>query len=263
MPVVDGIGVWPYLHPVIMLSLREYIDAGDCRIPLYYLGGYRSVSSGVSSGVTRSILKFKAGNALHVGAWTEAALLALLEAGLQSGDVLVRALGHQETAILWRSDPKPMDVLCRYISEKSGCAYSPDVLRKKRKTDKLTGMNRMERLRVMESAYELAPVFGWGNKRVWIMDDVVTTGSTIRTIAATLRKRYASVDLRAFCLARTDGHTGDLERGLLQGEHYDWDGQRGWVAMEEAVGYGHEWVPAVGDLPCPVFSNVGTWLVGE
>src|SRR5690606_23571931 len=102
-------------------------------------------------------------------------------------------------------------------------------------------------------AYELARVFGWGNKRVWIMDDVVTTGSTIRAIASALRGRYSSVELQAFCLARTDGHIGDLELGRMHGEHYGWDKQRGWVAMEEAAVYGKGWLPAMDNLSCPVF----------
>ena len=95
------------------------------------------------------------------------------------------------------------------------------------------------------------------------MDDVVTTGSTIRTIAFILRKRYASVDICAFSLVRTEGYVGDLERGLLSGEHYGWDTQRGWVAREDDVGYGKEWIPVVGRLPHPVFSNKGTWLAGD
>lgn len=99
-----------------------------------------------------------------------------------------------------------------------------------------------------------------GNKRIWIVDDVLTTGSTIRTIASTLRKRYALVDICSFCLARTEGYVGDLERGLLFGEHHGWDIQWGWVAGEEDVGYGEEWVPTAGSSPRPAFGNEGIWL---
>jgi len=93
------------------------------------------------NGVSKSILKFKAGVAFHIATWAEVAKVALLEAGLQREDILVRALGHQQTAVLWRSEPKPMDVLCRYIAEQTGCAYVGDLLRKKRKNAKLTGLN--------------------------------------------------------------------------------------------------------------------------
>ena len=155
---------------------KQHIAMADRLIPLHYLCGYRAASSG-HDGISKSILKFKEGDTLHIAAWAEVALLALQQAGLDKGDILVRALGHQETAVLWCSDPKPMDVLCRFVAEKSGCAYSPDIIRKKWKTEKLRGMNR-----------------------VWIMDDVVTTGSTGRAIAAALLKRYPAVELRIFAL---------------------------------------------------------------
>ncbi|MCT1523804.1 ComF family protein [Sphingobacterium hotanense] len=181
--------------------------------------------------------------------------------GLTEGDMLVRALGHQETAILWRSTLKPMDALCLYIAERVGCNYVPDLLRKKKKNLKLTGLSRFERERTLENAYELAPVFGWGEKRIWMMDDVVTTGSTIRAIATALEKRYPSVELKSFCLARTDGYSRDVEQGRLLGKNYGWDTSQGWVAMEENVGYGEEWIPSIGNLSCPNLGNAGTWLV--
>lgn len=240
---------------------KQYIAFDDQRIPLYYLCGYRSVSVGMDR-ISRSILKFKFGDDPHVAAWAGVSDLALQQVGLKQGDIIVRALGHQETAILRRSDPKPMDVLCRLLADKVGCDYVPDLLRKKRKNVKLTGLSRLERERTLENGYELAPVFGWGDKRVWIVDDVVTTGSTIRAIAAALGKRYASVGLSAFCLARTDGYSGLFERGLLRGENYGWDMQRGWVAMEEAARYDDLWQPEVGNLSCPEFGDEGTWFVG-
>lgn len=93
------------------------------------------------------------------------------------------------------------------------------------------------------------------------MDDVLTTGSTIRTIASTLCKRYASVDICAFCLVPTEGYVGNLERGLLFGEHPGWDTQRGWVAREEDVGYGTEWFRWLGVclIRCSVMRGLG-WL---
>lgn len=242
---------------------KQHIAMADRVIPLHYLCGYRAASSG-HDGISKSILKFKQGDTLHIAAWAEVALLALQQAGLGKGDIMVRALGHQETAVLWRSDPQPMDVLCRFIAEKSGCAYSPDIIRKKWKTEKLRGMSRTQRERAMDGAYELAPVFGWGKQRLWIMDDVVTTGSTVRAIAAALLKRYPAVELRTFCLARTDGHLGDLERGLVKGEHYGWDARAGnWVVMEDPPLYGDEWLPNADNLYCPRFGDDGTWLVSN
>ncbi|MGO3161894.1 MAG: ComF family protein [Sphingobacteriaceae bacterium] len=177
---------------------------------------------------------------------------------MEEGDIIVRALGHQETAILRRSDPKPMDVLCRHVADKVGCDYVSDLLRKKRKNVKLRGLSRLECERTLENGYELAPVFGRGDKRVWIVDDVVTTGSTIRAIAAALGKLYTSVGLSAFCRARTDGYSGLFERGVLQGEHYGWDMQGGWVALEEVARYDDLWLPEAGNLSCPEFGNEGT-----
>ena len=240
---------------------KQHLSIADRLIPLHYLCGYRAASRG-HDGISKSILKFKEGDAMHIAAWAEVALLALRQAGLRQGDMMVRALGHQETAVLWRSEPKPMDLFCRFISEKSGCAYSPDIIRKKWKTEKLRYMNRAQRERATQDAYELAPVFGWGKQCVWIMDDVVTTGSTVRAIAAALLKRYPEVELRAFCLARTDGDYGDVERGLVRGEHYGWDVKTGnWMAMEEPTLYGKEWLPRRDNLYCPDFGNEGTWFV--
>src|SRR5690606_6486925 len=125
------------------------------------------------NGVSKSILKFKAGVAFHIATWAEVAKVALLEAGLQREDILDRALVQQQTAVLWRSEPRPMDVLCRSIAVPTGCAYVGGLLRRQRQNAKVTGLRGAPRIHTLENTYELAPVFGWGKKRVWIKADVV------------------------------------------------------------------------------------------
>ncbi|WP_257669201.1 ComF family protein [Parapedobacter tibetensis] len=182
--------------------------------------------------------------------------------GLERGDILVRALGHPETAVLFKADPKPLDLLCVAIASKVGCGFLPDLLQKKRNTTKLTGLNRFERERELENVYKLGNVFGWGKKRVWIIDDVVTTGATIRAVATVLKKRYASVEIYAFCLARTDANPFGSDPILL-GHDYIWDQQGSWMLRESWADYMDDFLPRHNNLSSSVFKNEGAFLINR
>ena len=48
-------------------------------------------------------------------------------------------------------------------------------------------LNRVERLETIKSAYSLKPFFGKVPEKVYLIDDVCTTGSTIECCAAILK----------------------------------------------------------------------------
>lgn len=72
------------------------------------------------------------------------------------------------------------------------------VVSKNRKTDKQSGLGRLSRLSNLDGAFSCRPVQG-----TWVvLDDVMTTGSTLEEVARTLREAGAS-NVRVVALART------------------------------------------------------------
>ena len=79
--------------------------------------------------------------------------------------------------------------------------FDPVALRRIRATTSQTGLDRRERVRNVRGAFRGRR--GWrAPGRVWLVDDVVTTRSTLEEAARALRRAGAK-DVRAVCAART------------------------------------------------------------
>gem|GEM_PF-6128259 len=53
------------------------------------------------NGMSRSVVKFKSGNSIHIATWAEVAKVSMVKVGLQKEDILVRGLSvllHKKTA---------------------------------------------------------------------------------------------------------------------------------------------------------------------
>ena len=95
----------------------------------------------------------------------------------------------------------PAALLARDVAAEVGARFLTRALRRTRDTPSQTARGRRERLRNVAGAFELRrgiPVAG----RVWLVDDVVTTGATLEAAARALR-RAGCREVVAVCAART------------------------------------------------------------
>jgi len=93
----------------------------------------------------------------------------------------------------------PAALIAREVARHSAARFDPRALRRTRATPSQTGLGRRERRRNVADAFEaLRPLHGC----IWLVDDVVTTGSTLEEAARALRHAGAS-EVAAICVART------------------------------------------------------------
>ncbi|MBQ8305127.1 MAG: ComF family protein [Blautia sp.] len=90
--------------------------------------------------------------------------------------------------------------LAKRLGEKAGIPASEDVVRKIRDTKSQKKLDAAERRRNLEDAFRVTgPVAG---RRILVVDDVYTTGSTMDAMASALKKKGASgVCYATFCMS--------------------------------------------------------------
>jgi ComF family protein len=95
----------------------------------------------------------------------------------------------------------PSALLARRLARSLGIPFSAAMISRVRDTPSQTGLGRKARRLNVRGAFALEPG-GRVPTRVWIIDDVVTTGSTLSEVARVLRRGGAH-HLVAICAART------------------------------------------------------------
>ena len=94
---------------------------------------------------------------------------------------------------------QPAGLLARHVAHRAGTAFTPDALARVRDTPSQTGMSAAERRTNLRGA--IVPRRALSGI-VWIVDDVVTTGTTLRETARVARTAGAERVI-ALCAART------------------------------------------------------------
>ena len=96
----------------------------------------------------------------------------------------------------------PAAVLGRSLARARGADFDPVALRRIRDTPSQTSLSRRERRANVRGAFRARR--GLSAARIWLVDDVVTTGSTLAEAARALRRAGASAVV-GVCAARTPG----------------------------------------------------------
>lgn len=95
-------------------------------------------------------------------------------------------------------------LLAKALAEQSGIPWQP-CLQRVRDTPHQTGLNRSQRLENLEGAFALHKKANIAGKRIVIVDDVFTTGTTLRQCAKVLHQHGAS-QILGVTLASGRGH---------------------------------------------------------
>jgi ComF family protein len=123
------------------------------------------------------------------------ALVQLLETayvnwGTESPDVVVPVPLHPKR--LRERGFNQSGLLAKEFSRRHGLPVSFDLLIRKKWTEPQTRLNRKERLENVKGAFGLRDASAVPGRRILLIDDVFTTGTTLSECARTLKKGGAS-----------------------------------------------------------------------
>lgn len=198
--------------------------------PHYYLCTYIPRSRG-SDLLSQSLVHFKDGHSPHKQAWSECAVEELQKVPELKYSYVIRALGHSERTAA--NAPFSIHKLTTQVTKALRGTHSGNFLEKIRDTRKLS----TSLLSKHQREVELLNVYRFESparnpKHILIIDDILTTGTTIRAIIGAVLKVCPSVNISVFTLATTD-YTDELNsRVELKGKNYVWQVD-GWMRVAE------------------------------
>ena len=188
-----------------MPLLRSYIKDGKNLYRHYFLCPYLPLGAGEDS-VSKSLLRFKQRLQPDLDQWIGLGVDSLRTIAPGAGTVILRPLRHDET-IVREAFPGALDLLARALALEFGCRYLPELLTKTRPTLPNKFLTRRQRRMELEDVYRLTlPATGDGcisaDTPFLLIDDILTTGTTMRTLIHILQGTFPLSPIRAFTLTR-------------------------------------------------------------
>lgn len=165
----------------------------------YYLSHYVPRSQGGNDELSSYLLQFKDNNHTAVKKWSEFAAVSLRRSGVNF-KVIVRALGSSETTV---HTGTPLDHLGQTIAGELGAVYMPKLLSKSRQNKSLKYLSAVERAQELTGLYSFNNYGAVSGDNLLLIDDVVTTGTTLKSIYNAIAKSCPDVNVYFFSLAKT------------------------------------------------------------
>ena len=180
---------------------------GDSPYRHYYLCNYLPLYVGKDS-LSLSLLKFKRGRQPDLNAWIDCSLemLGRTDSSIISpGSILLRALHHDETSV-HEDIPTSLDKLGKTLADHFQCHYCPYFLRKYLPTQEIKGLNKEQRAAELGNRYYIDPRYipSPSPFSFLIIDDILTTGTTMQMIITAMLQSSPEADLTIFTLAKAD-----------------------------------------------------------
>jgi predicted amidophosphoribosyltransferase len=185
-----------------MCLLNSFIKAGEDCIPHYYLCHYLPLTAGKDP-LSRSLVRFKQRLQPDLDTWIASAVEAIRTLAIVADTVILRSLRHDETRV--RPEfPGALDLLGKSLAVAFGCRYLPSLLTKSRSTLPNKFLSRGERRAELRQVYRFTPIPDLlpPSTPFLLIDDILTTGTTMRALIRAVRLRSASGPIRVFTLTR-------------------------------------------------------------
>jgi predicted amidophosphoribosyltransferase len=152
---------------------------------------------GTSDWLSRQMMDFKRGDAPQIEAFSNLASEEMKKLG-KSFDIVMRVLGSKE---LTATKASKLAVISRKIRDELGNEYNPNIVKKNRVTKELKSLGKEARKKELEGVYELYKDEDLNNKRILIVDDIFTFGTSFEAIAEVIKRKYPNSKLYGFVLA--------------------------------------------------------------
>ncbi len=122
-----------------------------------------------------------------------------MERGLTHGaDLVIPVPLHR--ARLWHRGYNQAEWVARGVAEASRLPLRTDILRRTLNNTTQTHKNRTRRMTAMAGAFEVHGDTDLNDKTILLVDDIITTGSTIADCIRALREKYPRINIRAYSL---------------------------------------------------------------
>jgi predicted amidophosphoribosyltransferase len=178
------------------ISLRsQFIMFNNCWHLVKYIPG--SVDA-----ISQSIIYYKHNEPTITERWNNLAVKLIAQLNFHP-DCIVRALASREKQC---TGTRPLDLLCHNLAKNYGLLYNQLLLTKKDFTRPLHNMPKKKRIETLNNKYVFNnTVIETEPKKILIIDDIVTTGTTMLAIRDAIRQVTLSAEVYFFAFARTAG----------------------------------------------------------
>ncbi len=184
--------------------LTSKIKCGNTFFTHFYLCPYLPLTAGKDT-LSHSLLKFKQRIQPDLDAWIDCSTQLLALQPFSADTIIIRALRHDETTA--RTElPSALDFLGHSLATRLDCRYLPNFLNKSRTTLPNKYLGRRQRRSQIQDVYQVAtPIPGIAASTPFLLiDDILTTGATMRAIIRTLSHHYPNCPIKTFTLTRAD-----------------------------------------------------------
>jgi len=197
----------------------------------YYLCHYRPIRAGADA-LSQSLVRFKQGLKLHVDAWSACAVQELVKKGLGTSGIIVHARRSVESRLLHLED-SPLALLCKTLAQSGTGVYESRLLVKTRATVSLKGLSLKERELEMKNVYQVNAENTSRRGDILLIDDIYTSGATIRFILRALLSIGHKRRVNIFTLAYTDYGNDSSQVSTLMSDNYQFMPEFGWSTVAE------------------------------
>jgi len=220
----------------MVLMERKLRYEGNRFFKLYHLCYYFSKSNDFSA-ERKLILDFKKGDENALRHFSILALKSLEGNHIDDDVFIIRALHSNELKVTDRNS-SPLDRLGDSLATVFDCTYYPKILTKTNATQPVKSLSLIERKIELDNVYQIdTGLFDLNERKIIIIDDIVTTGTTASYIIDCILKEFPRAKINVFSLAWTPT--------LKQQLYIQKREKRGFILNEPEIQYGRkssEWV---------------------